>query len=487
MRTIALITLVTVVAAGVAGAADIDVTANITTSGTWTADNVYHLKAVIYIEPGASLTIEPGTIIRGTPESALVVAKGAKIFANGRKNAPIIMTSEQDDLVTYRTTCEEWGNLTILGNAVISATLDKQGTGQPDGTDTAQMEGLAARFAGDTAPLYGGNDDDDDSGVIRYVSLRYGGKVLSMANELNGLSIGGVGRATEIEHVEIMNNVDDGIEIWGGTVNLKYVSIWNIGDDSFDVDQGWRGKAQFGLIVQGYCGTNSQGSGIGDNCFEMDGAESASAQPFGAASFYNFTVIGQPYDGDVGTEWRDNMRAQFGNCIFMDLGDAVIKDGGTGGDGGGYGSAGVPTLLSLFSTPFDTYPTNTAGVDPKVLYPNFTSGNWCQFTDCVFYRNKETATLNTFGVMAPAYRNKIEDNIARMPIQNLTRSTPVQVGGKVMAQVTKLNPLPAYEALAAGGTAPDDGFFSPVAYKGAFGGHNWLKGWSAADAYGLLD
>ncbi|HOV77957.1 MAG TPA: hypothetical protein PLS24_08000, partial [Sedimentisphaerales bacterium] len=211
------------------------------------------------------------------------------------------------------------------------------------------------------------------------------------------------------------------------------------------------------------------------------------AQPFGAASIYNFTVIGQPYDGDHATAWRDNMRAQFGNCIFMDIGEYLIRDEGTAGDGGGYGSAGVPTLLSLFSTPYNSYPTNTVGVDPKVLYPNFTSGNWCQFTDCVFFRNFETATLNTFGVMAPAYRNKIEDNIAKMPIQNLVRSAPVQVGGKVMAQVTKLNPLPAYEALTAGGTAPDDGFFSPVAYKGAFGGYNWLKGWSAADAYGLLD
>ena len=154
-------------------------------------------------------------------------------------------------------------------------------------------------------------------------------RCVGLANELNGLSLGGVGRGTEIDHVEIMNNVDDGIEIWGGTVNLKYVSIWNIGDDSFDVDEGWRGKAQFGLIVQGYCGTKSQGSGVGDNCFEMDGAEWASAQPVGAASIYNFTVIGQPIDGDDGDRtWRDNMRAQFGNCIFMDIGEGgkIIKN-----------------------------------------------------------------------------------------------------------------------------------------------------------------
>jgi hypothetical protein len=469
--------------AGIASAADVDVTENIVTSTTWTADNVYHLKAVIYVEPGASLTIEPGTLIRGNTASALVVAKGAQIFANGRVNAPIIMTSEQDDLVTWRQACEEWGNLTIMGDAVIAATLDGSGTGQPDGLDTAQMEGLVARFEGDTLPLYGGGNDDDDSGVVRYVSLRYGGHVISIANELNGMSLGGVGRGTEMDHIEIMNNVDDGVEIWGGTLNMKYVSIWNIGDDSFDLDQGYRGKAQFGLIVQGYCGTNSQGSGIGDNCFEMDGAEDAAAQPYGAALIHNFTTIGQPFDGDQGTEWRDNMRAQFYNCIFMDVGDKMIKDGGTGGDGGGYGSAGVPTLAELFSTPYDTYPENTVGVDPAELYPNFTSGNWCQFTNCVFQNLAETDSLTEFGVMDAAFGNVIAENL---PIQEITRDVPGLAADKVMARVLSLNPRAANDALSSDVIA-DDGFITPAPYKGAFLNHNWLVGWTAAHAYGMTE
>jgi hypothetical protein len=168
----------------------------------------------------------------------------------------------------------------------------------------------------------------------------------------------------------------------------------------------------------------------------------------------------------------------------MEVGGSLIRDGGTGGDGGGYGSPGVPSLLSLFSTPVSTYPTNTAGVDPQVLYPNFTSGNWCQFTDCVFYQNAETGTLDTFGVMDPSFNNMIVDST---PIQDITRDDPVQVGGKVMARVTKLNPLAANDAVASMGAAPDDGFFSPVHYKGAFGAYNWLKGWTAADAFGLVD
>jgi hypothetical protein len=469
--------------AGIAGAADIDVADNIVTSTTWTADNVYHLKNVIYVEPGASLTIEPGTLIRGNTESALVIAKGAQIFAMGKECAPIIMTSEQDDLATWRQACEEWGNLTIMGDALIAATLDGDGTGQPDGQDTAQMEGLIARFEGDTLPLYGGGNDDDDSGIVSYVSLRYGGFVVSIANELNGMSLGGVGRCTDMHHIEIMNNVDDGIEIWGGTLNLKYVSIWNIGDDSFDLDQGYRGKAQFGLIVQGYCGDNKQGSGIGDNCFEMDGAEDAAAQPYGAALIYNFTAIGQPFDGDQGTEWRDNMRAQFHNCVFMDVGGTMIRDGGDGGDGGGYGSAGVPTLAELFSTPYDSYPENTAGVDPVVLYPNFTSGNWCQFTNCVFQNLNETDSLTEFGVMDESFGNVIAEN---MPIQGITREEPALVADKVMARVTSLNPRAANDAVSSAEML-DDGFITTAPYKGAFLNHNWLVGWTAAHAYGMTE
>jgi hypothetical protein len=280
-----------------------------------------------------------------------------------------------------------------------------------------------------------------------------------------------------------MNNVDDGIEIWGGTLNIKYVSIWNIGDDSFDLDQGYRGKAQFGLIVQGYCGTNKQGSGIGDNCFEMDGAEDAAAQPYGAALIHNFTTVGQPFDGDQGTEWRDNMRAQFHNCVFMDVGGTMIKDGGDGGDGGGYGAAGVPTLAELFNTPFNTYPANTAGIDPAALYPNFTSGNWCQFTNCVFSGLAETDTLNDFGVMAEGSGNVIAAADA-MPITSIAREEPTLVADKVMARVTSLDPRAANDAVTTGEVV-DDGFITTAPYRGAFLDHNWLVGWTAAHAYGM--
>jgi hypothetical protein len=279
----------TLVVAG-ANAAEILVNNDITVSTTWTANNVYNLQKQIYVKPGATLTIEPGTIIASTTNigGSLAVTRGAKIIAAGTQQNPIIWTSKADVATwtggdpktgTWRAAANEWGNLTIMGKAYVSENAVATNTATPNANNIAPMEGLVAAGVGDPNVVYGGGNDDDDSGVIRFCSFRYGGKVVGLNNELNGLSLGGIGRETDISYVEVMNNVDDGIEVWGGTVNFKYVSIWNVGDDSFDVDQGWRGKAQFGLIVQGYSVNAAQGSGVGDNAIEMDGAEQSDYQP----------------------------------------------------------------------------------------------------------------------------------------------------------------------------------------------------------------
>ncbi|MEM8712728.1 MAG: hypothetical protein AAGG01_17390, partial [Planctomycetota bacterium] len=215
--------------------AQVSVTADIASSTTWTADNVYSLEQQIYVLPGATLTIEPGTRIESTAGAGggLAVTRGAQIFALGENGAPIVFTSTADD-GTWREAANEWGNLTIMGAAYVSENEVATNTPVPSASNFANMEGLAPP-AGSSNARYGGGDDDDDSGVLRYVSLRFGGRVMGLGNELNGLSLGGVGRGTDIHHVEVMNNVDDGIEVWGGTVNLKYFSVWNVGDDSLDV------------------------------------------------------------------------------------------------------------------------------------------------------------------------------------------------------------------------------------------------------------
>jgi hypothetical protein len=278
----------------------VNVTANISTSTVWTADNVYNLTTQIYVLPGATLTIEAGTTVASTPtvngSGSLAVSKGGQIFVQGTAECPVIMTSTNDTATwtggdrrtgTWREAANEWGNLTIMGAGYISEDATPGNVPTCAATNVAQMEGLTPDFPGDTKVLYGGGDDADDSGSIEYLSVRYGGRVIGLANELNGLSLGGIGSGTTVSHVEIMNNVDDGIEIWGGRFNLDHFAVWNIGDDSLDVDQGFRGRVQFGLIVQGYSLDASQGSGVGDNICEVDGAENSDWQPVTTTTFYN--------------------------------------------------------------------------------------------------------------------------------------------------------------------------------------------------------
>jgi hypothetical protein len=483
---------------------EIFVNSDIAVSTTWTANNTYNLQKQIYVLPGATLTIEAGTLIASTTNigGSLAVSRGANIFVQGTKDSPVIMTSKADVATwtggnpktgTWREAANEWGNLTIMGEGYVSENATVGNTPAPNANNVAAMEGLVAAFPGDPKVLYGGGNDDDDSGSIAYLSVRYGGKVVGLNNELNGLSLGGIGRDTDIHHVEVMNNVDDGIEIWGGTVNLKYFSIWNVGDDSFDVDQGWRGKAQFGLIVQGYSLDAAQGSGVGDNAFETDGAEDSDWQPVTTAVIYNCTVIGQPVDGDHGTAWRDNARVQYRNSVFVDVGEACVKFDNIDGDGAnGYGFNGTLSWASTWTTNYNVYSTVNAPANPAAFYKAQTSGKLAEIRDSVFFRNQNASAYteaNARGVFDPANNNVLVPGfaVADEPVKQLTRGGAVTKGGKIMLPVTKLDPRPNNEAMMSVEAAPNDGFFSSGFFRGAFdpGCPNWIYGWTASQAFGL--
>lgn len=491
-----------------ATAAEILVSGNISTSTTWTADNTYNLQGQVYVLPGATLTIEPGTVVASDPGGSLAIAKGAQIFANGQSGAPIVFTSKADQATwtggdpttgTWRASANEWGNLTIMGDAYISENATPGNTATPSASNYADMEGLTPP-AGSTVGRYGGGNDDDDSGALSYCSFRYGGRVVALQNELNGLSLGGIGRGTEIHHVEIMNNVDDGIEIWGGTFDLKYFSIWNIGDDSLDIDQGYRGKVQFGLIVQGYSLNANQGSGVGDNAIETDGAEDSFWQPVTTTTMYNLTVIGQPFDGDRLTAWRDGARVQYRNCIFMDGGEAVVGNDNDDGDGAsGYGNpAAMPpvpglTFAQVWTTDYTVFPVPNAPANPAAFYQAQSSGKLAEMTNNVFYRNLSGSAYTEAiaqGVLAPANNNVVLGAMDPAPIASITRGTPfVSTQGKTMLPVIGLDPRPVNLAASANGiVAPNDGFFSPADYRGAFSPdtqNNWLSGWTASEAFGF--
>lgn len=243
----------------------------ITEDTFWNADSIYQLSGRVTVTNGATLTIEPGTIIKGKPgsganASALVIARGAKLIAEGTEDAPIIFTSTADNISIEDieagifsspnlnpTINGLWGGIIILGNAPISASNDVGDVSQ------VQIEGIPTS---DPNGLYGGDNSDDDSGILRYVSIRHGGANIGSGNEINGLTLGGVGSGTVIDNIEIVANQDDGIEFFGGTVNVDNVVVWNVGDDAIDTDQAWSGTLNNFVIITPT-----------GHCFELDGPE----------------------------------------------------------------------------------------------------------------------------------------------------------------------------------------------------------------------
>ena len=238
----------------------------ITTNTNWTSDKIYELAGKVVVDGGATLTIEPGTIVKGREgtgslASALVVARGSKIEACGTADEPIIFTSVLDNIKigekvgTNLTELdnEKWGGLIILGNATSS-------TG--DGDTQGQIEGIPADEAYGS---YGGDNAADNSGSLCYVSIRHGGSLIGEGNEINGLTLGGVGNGTTIHHIEVVANLDDGIECFGGTVNIDHAVIVYQGDDALDIDQNYSGTINNFYVVHGGDDT--------DEGLEIDGPE----------------------------------------------------------------------------------------------------------------------------------------------------------------------------------------------------------------------
>jgi PKD repeat protein len=303
------------------GTPGVDVTTDITSNTTWTANNVYHLKGLIYVKNGATLTIQPGTVIMGdkaTPNSSLVIAKGAKIMAAGTVTSPIVFTSNQP--VSQRN-YGDWGGIIILGKAI---------NNNPSGT--GNIEGIAPT----TDTEYGGTDDNDNSGVLQYVRVEFGGYVFQPGKEINGVTLGSVGRGTVIDHVQVSFSNDDGYEWFGGTVNAKYLVSYRNLDDDFDTDNGFSGNVQFGLSVRDPQIADDPLVSTSEG-FESDNDPTGTTNaPQTKALFSNMTMIG-PYRGSNanviaagykrGARIRRNSALKIFNSIFMDHQRGLHIDG----------------------------------------------------------------------------------------------------------------------------------------------------------------
>jgi hypothetical protein len=353
---------------------EVVVTENVTANTTWTADKIWILGSRIAVTSGVTLTIEPGTIIKGQAgtganATALIIARGAKINAVGTAAAPIIFTSIADEIQPGQiaspnldpTLSGLWGGLMIMGNAPISADAA-----------SVQIEGIPAS---DPNGLYGGSDAADNSGVVKFISIRHGGANIGEGNEINGLTLGGVGNGTVIENVEVVANQDDGIEFFGGTVNVTNALVWNAGDDAIDTDQSWAGTLNNFIVV---CGNQT------DHALEIDGPEGSL---LAGHTLTNGTVKGN--DASELGDFRSSARGDFNNIYFFGFPDPA-----TDGRGDFSLSSGTDATFAAGDLTFSnlqvTLPTGVA------LTAVFKAGTDVHATDVAAGANTVGANVSAF-------------------------------------------------------------------------------------------
>lgn len=434
-------------------AADVVVTSNITANATWTKSNVYILDTKIYVTSGATLTIEAGTVVKGRAKAnpvdatALVIARGGKINAQGTASSPIIFTAESDLLTGNLTQSDRglWGGVVILGRARINTT---SGQGNVEGIPTTEPLGT-----------YGGTDDDDNSGILRYAQIKHSGAIVAANVELNGLTMGAVGRGTTIEYIDIYAGNDDGYEWFGGTVNTKYlISSFN-DDDNFDWDESFRGKGQFWFAIGA--------SDKGNQAMEMDGGTTPEdGTPYAIPELYNLTLIGSGSSSSNtnsnGLIFRDNTGGKVYNTIIHDYRNYAVRietESAQSQDSAKRLAAGD---LAIANSIFGTFGAGT-GNTQLFLAPNATSGGAAPSTNYTVEHITGTAQSNRI-------------------------NTDPMLTGISRSRNKALDPRPATgsPALSGAKTPPSDGFFAQTDYVGAFKTSNWAKGWSAISALGYL-
>jgi hypothetical protein len=406
-----------------------DITANMTLA----AVNTYVIPRMkqLFVKSGATLTIEPGTVIQGEQGAVLVITRGAKINAAGTVDKPIVLTSSQP---AGQKAAGWWGGLLVLGAAPVNvnklstppsdeATFEAFTTGLPDGK-------------------FGGTDAHDNSGVLRYVRIEFAGFNFVADREFNNLTLCGVGDATTVDFVQVHGGSDDGIELFGGTVNVKHIVSSQNQDDGFDTDNGWNGKAQF-VIVQNIAhpATLPEAS----NGYESDNhgtAASYTAEPRTLPTMSNVTLIGD-HDFAGGANW------------------AAIFRRGTGGH-----------YVNQIWLNFQKGPEIR---DAETL-AQVTAGN-LTVTHSMLFRN-DAAPSN----MPPAQAtNDVDESLVFNAASNdLFDVDPGLPAAATSRTAPDFKPVAGAAALTAGTTPPADAFFDATAtFAGAIGTVDWTAGWTA--------
>jgi len=282
----------------------------ITEDQTWSNNQIHIIRGKVVIMDGTTLTIDAGTIVKAgegqdNDATALVVARGGTININGTADNPVIMTDIGDNIdygspSTNRTALDrgKWGGLIVLGKAEIS-----------DSVDEKLIEGVLA-IEGEKWNFYGGSDNSDNSGSISYVSIRHSGTQVAPDVELQGLTLGGVGNGTTIENVEVVASKDDGVEFFGGTVNVTNLLIWNQFDDGIDIDMAYSGTIDNAIVEY---------AADSDGAFEIDGAKDISYEAQNTIT--GLTVYGrfteEASDSDQLGRVRENIQIKMMDVLYQ--------------------------------------------------------------------------------------------------------------------------------------------------------------------------
>lgn len=389
----------------------------ITQSLTLTPNKQYLLRGGVFIGDDSAetvLTIEAGTTLFGETASKgmLVIRRGSKIMADGTAEAPIVMTSPKTEGNRAR---GDWGGLIINGKAPVN------------GCDAAPCESEGEGGTG----KYGGSDPEDNSGVLRYVRVEYAGILLSEDNELNGIAFQGVGRGTTVDYIQVHMNKDDGVEFFGGTVDVKHVLLTGIGDDSLDWTDGWKGRGQYIAAVQF--------DDAGDQGIEADNnGENNDSEPRSEPTLSNLTIWGSGGENsDLGVLLREGTGAWISNAIIGNFGEGCLALDHAATFANAWDAGMLSGALSINNSIIHC-PGSSSFVEPELdMAPPFTVAEFWGFND-------------TNNEVDPA----LTDTGAR-------------------------NFLPGSGSPALGaGKAPDDGFFDQTDYVGAFGDTDWTAGWT---------
>jgi hypothetical protein len=454
---------------------DVAVSGYLTGTNDWYRTNIYTLNGMVFVRSNGVLNIEAGTVIKGqntgassTNIAALVICRGAKIFAEGTAKRPIIFTAATDDttlpddLPIWGPTARGlWGGVVILGNTVINSAIDAAGHASSPKYEV--YEGMPDVIVGGEALMrFGGTDDNDSSGVFRYVSIRHGGAALFPNKEINGLSLGAVGRGTKIEFVEAYCVADDGFEFFGGTVNTRYlVSSFN-DDDSFDTDMGYRGTNQFWFVIQA---PDKRNYGMELNSQVNEVPQGSQLLPAGDFKVYNMTVIGSGASNTV-TSGGNNAAIALRSWSSPKIHNAIFTD---------FNERGIV---------LDTQNGNTATQSVLNGYAQLRNTLWWDFvTGSATANINNTATnLGRFSLATNYWTDTTLTNLIANPLLGSISRTNV---GKFLDPRPKAG-SPALSAANVGAT-PSDGFLTPVNYVGAFGPDDlWINGWTALSEYGIL-